>query len=412
MTTVTHYDTKNWIGGVKPMPLWLAITTILIGSVCCVWQFIIFSKGSTFMDGYSYFDAWETIKGFHTDTLRTPVYAIFVGLLKEIFGKETALRIIPVIQWMIYISSMQLMWQINLQLGIRRGLNVTIILLLMLIPGFWCFNNITMAESFSTCGMILLTWLSIKYRTTSHTAYLIASGVTVTLLIFTKPMFVFLLPLMAIFWIVISRKNTTQLLWSIALLLSSSGLVGTYLYLMNHTYTVAGMTIASSWNRFYCLRADGLIIPDEIQNPELRERFRPMYDSVPGGWLKTQPYWQDIYALNWPEIETLNTTAMRNHPKETFLGVIRRFKAASTQSQFHSLDAELGLSPEYDRDVAGWDGMSFNRQGGYIYPLHHYLWLPIWTGWAILFVYSAYWICRWCSTKRFPALPFFIASTV
>lgn len=394
------------------MPLWLTLVTIVIGSAFCIWQYVVFSKASTLSDGYSYFDAWEIIKGGHTDQLRTPVFAIFVGVLKDTFGKESALRIIPVIHWLIYVASMQLVWHINRSCGVTRRYNVAVILCLMLIPGFWCFNHMTMAETFATCGMILFIWLSVRYSLSRRSVYIVGAGVTLAALIFTKPMFIFLIPAAAIFWWETSKGDKRQRHLAAATMAAVISLVGTYVYCVHHTHQVVALTIASSWNKYYCLRADGLVIPDEITDPRLREQFRPMYDSVPEGWLVTQPYWHDIYLLNWREINTLNNTAIRNHPKEVLQGIARRFKVSLTGSQFYDLNAELGCSPEYDQRYSGWDGMSFNQAGGFIYPLHGHLWFPIWVGWSILSVYSALWIWKWIRSRKFPAVPFLIASTI
>lgn len=393
------------------MPLWLSVLTVLLAATWCLWQYIVFSKASILSDGYSYFAAWESIKGGHTDPLRTPVYAIFVGVLKETFGKDTALKIIPVIHWAIYVSSMQLAWHVNRHIHIRKGLNITVILLLMTIPGFWCLNHITMAETFSTCGMILLTWLSVRLSDTGRKIYLVSSGGTLILLIFTKPVFIFLIPILAIFWWATAPTRRGRQI-SAAMVATTLGLVATYIYLVNHTHTVASMTMATSYNKYYCLRADGLIIPEEITDADVRERFRPMYDSIPRGWLKTQPYWHEMQCFNWPELEELSRTAISNHPREAALGALKRFGASLTKSQFYSLDEDLGCSDIYDRRYAGWDGMTFNGPGGFIYPFHRLLWFPIWIGWSILLAYTAFWLRRWILSSRMPSIPFLIAATV
>jgi len=384
------------------MPIWLILTTVLLAILFLSIQFIIYSRGSILSDGYSYFDAWEVIKGGHTDQLRTPVYAIFVGILKEIFGKESALIIIPIIHWILYLISLRGVWQIDNWLGVSRKANVIVILSLMLIPGFWCFNHLTMAENFSTCGVILLLWLSGRYIRFHRKSELYMSGATLTALIFTKPMFIFLIPLMTIFWAIVCQGRKKHLLIGGLSITTSIGLVLLYVYCMAHTYTVPGLTIATSYNSYYCMRADGLIIPEEIKDPELRERFRPMYEKVPEGWLKTQPYWKEIWALNWQDLDILVKTAIENHPEEVASNTLKRFKISLTKSQFYSLIEELGLSPEYDKDYADWNGLTKNKEGGFIYPFHRHLWFPIWTGILILVLFSTLCMRHWHLSKEFP----------
>ncbi|MDE5980197.1 MAG: hypothetical protein K2G84_09225, partial [Muribaculaceae bacterium] len=105
------------------MPLWLTITSVIFALLFLSLQLYLFSRGSILSDGYSYFDAWESIKGGHTDPLRTPVYAIFVGLLQEVFGKVATLVIIPVIHWVLYLIALRGVWQTGWMLGIGRKVN-------------------------------------------------------------------------------------------------------------------------------------------------------------------------------------------------------------------------------------------------------------------------------------------------
>ncbi len=392
------------------MPFWLTLVTIFLAIFFLTLQLSIFSRGSILSDGYSYFDAWETIKGGHTDQLRTPVYAILVGVLKELFGKDTALVIIPVIHWVLYLIMLRGIWQIDVTLGIPKGINIGVILLMMLLPGFWCFNHITMAETLSECGVVLLVWLSARYIQTHQCRWLWLSGLTLVTLLFTKPMFLFLLPLMAGFWGIVCYRRRRDMMICAASIVATIGLAGIYLYCMAHTYTVTSFTIATSYNGYYCMRADGLVIPDEIQQPELREKFRPMYDSLPGGWLKTQPYWREMWCFNWPELDTLVKTARSNHQREVAENTVRRFGESLTGSQFYSLVDEFGLSPEYDRKYVTWNGLTHNQEGGFIYPFHRWLNFPIWIGLAILILFITLWIRRWCVDRHFPALAALIAA--
>ena len=45
------------------MPLWLTLATLAMAIIFFIMQLSVFSRASILSDGYSYFDAWETIKG-------------------------------------------------------------------------------------------------------------------------------------------------------------------------------------------------------------------------------------------------------------------------------------------------------------------------------------------------------------
>lgn len=392
------------------MPIWLTCITLLLAIGFLFLQLYIFSGASIKSDGYSYFNAWESIKEGHTDPLRTPVYAIIIGLLTEIFGKPTTLVIIPILHWALYLMMLRGVWQIDAALGIKKNINCGVILTLMLIPGFWCMNNFTMAECLSQAGTIFLVWLSSRYIIKPHQRWLYLSGITQILLLFTKPIFVILIPLMAIFGWSTCRHDKRHLKICIASIATTIGLAGVYIFCMAHTYTRPSFTIATAYNEYYCMRAEGLIIPNEIEDPALREKFRPMYDSIPGGWLKTQPYWQEIWKLNWQELDALAKTARKNHLPEIVETSIHRFYRSSQYCLFYSLVDELGVSEEYNKRFATWNGIYKNQDGGFIYPFHHRFNIPMWVGVVIMFSFIAVWIYRWYHSRKFPALAALISA--
>lgn len=396
--------------GDNSMPNWLTFITLLLALGFLSLQIYLFSGASIKSDGYSYFNAWESIKGGHTDFLRTPVYAIIVGILTEIFNQPTALIIIPILHWLLYLAMLCGVWQINTALDVKKSINCGVILSLMLIPGFWCMNNFTMAECLSQAGTIFLVWLSSRYILNPHQRWLYLSGLTLPLLLFTKPIFIILIPLMALFWGIICRHNKKHLKICSISIATTIGLAGVYLFCMAHTYTRPSFTIATAYNEYYCMRAEGLIIPDEIEDSVLREKFRPMYDSIPGGWLKTQPYWQEIWKLNWQELDALAKTARKNHLPEIAESTVRRFCTSLNYSLFYSLVDELGVSKDYDQRFATWNGLSKNQDGGFIYPFHQRFNIPIWFGVVILFSFIAVWIFHWYHNRHFPALAALISA--
>ena len=74
-------------------------------------------------------------------------------------------------------------------------------------------------------------------------------------------------------------------------------------------------------------------------------------------------------------------------------------------SQFRYV--EPGPDPT-DNIALKWDGLGPLDPGGHIFPLHRYLWFPIWAGWLITILFSALWITRWIKRRRFPAIPYLI----
>ncbi len=391
------------------MPFWLTITTVLLGVCFCGWQLALYGAGSEASDGYTYFQAWNVIKTFHTDYLRPPVYVVFVGILDELFGRQGCLIIISIVQWAIYIASLQLVWQINRWIGVTPRANIIAILAYLLIPGFWVTNNFAMAESLSGSMIILLVWLSGRYLQTHHKRPLILSGILLATLIMTKPMFVMLLPVMALFWAIVCFRTKRHLKIAGALMLANLALTGGYMWCMNHTYCIPKLSVSTLWNDYYSLRAEGLITPDDFSNPEQKRMFKAAYDRRPSGWPKTQPYWQETWNLNWQQLNELINNVKEKHSDKLLPAAGHRLVRSLSCSQFYNPDEDLGISPEFDAQYFGWNGISKNKEGGFIYPLYHLTIVPILFGMILLMIFSAVWLRRWRRTKSFPALQALLA---
>ena len=347
------------------MPLWLTITTVILGLLFLSLQGLIFRHASMEMDSWSYPSAWWSLMDGHIDEARPPVYSAIVGIVWEFLTMGYGNILLPVIQWALYIAALQLLWRINTWLKVSKAFNAAAILSMLLIPGFWIFNNIIMAESVSLSGMILLVWLTGRY--------------------------------------VLTRKNRY-------LLAITGGLIWAYTAEMKRTYGVASLAIASTHNRYCCLRADGAIIPEEISDPVTREKYRPLYDEDPGVQNPENRYMMEVYIFTWPEIERLVKEAEQHHPHAEIDGIIYRIKTSMSQSQFFFY--LFGYYDDVDSMFYDWNGLSRNRDDGFIFPFHRYLWFPLWVTAAIWAAFTLIWLARWRKTRRFPAMAYFVSANI
>lgn len=372
-------------------------------------QLGLYGSGSKAMDGYSYFNAWDTLKTLHPDQLRPPLYAIFAGVLREIFGEKGALTVIALLQWTAYVLSLRLVWRINFLLGVRRVFNVLAIFMFMVFPGMWILNNVSVPEPFCGCGLLLLLWLSDRYMQTSRLRYLLWSGALIIALIFMKVMYIFLLPVMLLFWGYAWCKFRKNLGWSVGIIASAILLVLAYSLTIKRVCTTQGLTLATAWNRYVSLRMEGLIIPDEIPDKSIRERFLPFYEEDPGRWSPGENiYWHETWSFNWGELNYICDNAVSHHPRQGAMMPLSYLWRTLPFSQFRYV--EPGHDPAHNPALE-WDGLTPIEEGGYIFPLHRYLWFPIWTGWLITGLFTLLWIRRWIKQRRFPSLPYLIAAT-
>lgn len=391
--------------------MWLTVTTIILGLIFLSMQGLIFRHGSMEMDSWSYPSGWWSLKDGHIDPARPPVYCTIVGLIWEPLTMGYGNILLPVIQWTLYIASLQLVWIINGWLKANKTFNTLAILSMMLIPGFWIFNNIIMAESISLSGIILLVWLCGKYIRTKKGRYLWLSEITQLILIFTKPMFIFLIPVLTLLWIVVGWKNKIHLCSILLSLFITVSLLWWYTVEMKKEYGVAALTLASTHNRYCCLRADGAIIPDEISDPVIREKFSPMYEADPGVQNPENRYIPEAALyFTWPELDRLINETTKHHPYADVDGIFYRIKTSMTQSQhFFYL---LGYNETVDRLFSKWNGISKNRPDGFIFPFHRQLWFPIWITALIWATFTLIWLYRWQKNHRFPAMAYTVSAII
>lgn len=395
---------------VSRMPIWLTITTILLGLGFLSLQGLVFSHGSMEMDSWSYPVAWENFKHGRIDMARPPVYAAIIGLMFDTITLGWTMIFLPCIQWCAYIASLQLVWIMNCWFGATPKINAAAVLSMLLIPGFWVLNNVAMAESLSLSGFVLLAWLTGRYIITRRKIYLFFSGVMLLLLVFTKPMFIFLIPILAAVWTYISWKSLSRMLISGVSIAVTVGLLIGYALWMERSHGVFALAIASTHNKYCCLRADGAIIPDEISDPAAREKYLGLYREDKGVQNPDNRYMMEVYIFTWPEIKEIVETASANHPDAEIEGVCYRVKDSMIRSQFFFY--LLGYDEETDRQTANWLGFTKNQVDGFIFPFHRYLWFPVWVTAVIWLLFSAIWIYRWMATRRFPAMAFFVSATI
>lgn len=384
------------------MPGWLMATIILSGLFFLGCQALMFGGCSDSGDSYTYFGAWENLKYFHPNQWRPPVYTIILGVATEIFDRQTALLFILILQWAVYLWAVTLLWDINRMLNISRKVNCVAIIAMML-PGFWVMNNIAVAESLCTSGVIYLVWLCGRLIESGKKRYLYLGLFLIATLIFTKPVFIILIPVMGIVYGIICHNNHHNLKVVMASILATVLLIVVYGFSIKKFYNVFGLTRAATDNMYYCLREDGLIIPDEIDDPSLREQFRPMYEKDPG---RHSPglnlYRPELYIFSWPEKKQLADRALKLHPWEALGGTFERFGDAAMFSQF--LYPEPGELP-----YTYWYGLSPEKKSGIFYPFQLWLYFPIYVGWVIWLCFTILWCYKWHRQKVLPVLPCLIS---
>lgn len=380
-------------------PNWLSVTIISLCCLLCGIQLYLGGGATIYYDGPSYFAAWDTLKLFHPDEWRPPVYPIFAGGVTDLFGKSVGLAVILVFQWICYCCSLLLLYSICRRIGVGRTISSIVVIGVLLLPGMWVLNNFTIAESLSGSMIVLLVWLYIKYHDTRQSRWLFYSLLLLGVLVFTKPVFIILIPVLALFWVLTGWGNRRQICVIASVI---SLIIGALIF---YAWQIArfndgnlALTRASDDNIYFCLRQDGLVIPDEIPVDSIRERFIPYYEKNPG---IHEPGYSSIglemMAFTWSERKLMTKIALQNHPKEALAGTWTRFQESATFSQ--TLYPEPGERQYYHRYI-----VTPKDKIPFFFPFSKWLYTPIWLGWLVLFLYLGAMVAEWRKRKQLPAI--------
>lgn len=390
------------------MPIWLTVVTILLGTGLFCWQYLLYDGAVVTLDGPTYFEAWRYYRFFQTHIDRAPLYPMLLHSVERLFGGGLLVAVL-MIQWGVFVASMQLVWRINCRIGTSKTINIASILILFLIPGSWVMNNITMPEAVCQAGIVTLIYLSARYLDTDKPVWVILSGLMVILLIFTKPMFIFLLPVMALFWLLSSWKNRKAMLTAGIMTGISMLLVVAFCHMQHRNFGVFGLTRSSSLNTYYCLRQDRLIIPSEIPDSLLRKRIEPLYNQDPG---QHKPfydiYWDESVSLTWEECDYLVNNAKSRHPVEAVTGSIYRFVEALPYSHTFCLEPH---KYRLHKQLTGWNGMDKVDCKFIVFPFPD-ICVPIFVGWIITLSFLSLWTTISFNRRKIQLLPLLIVSTM
>lgn len=385
----------------------LTATIVAACALLCALQLWIGGGASIYQDSYTYFQAWEDLKLIHPNQWRPPVYPILVGGLTELIGLSAAMAILLVVQWGAFAGALMLLYKICRRIGIGQRISGIGVLAVFLFPGMWVLNNLAMAESLCASSVILLIYLTIRFIDTKQKKWLYSSGGMLWLLVFTKPVFIILIPIWGILWLgstISSRKNIWKAAAILTVIAGSVAFYGWQMYRFNGGNF--GLTRATVDNQYYCLRQDGLIRPEEIPVDSIRNRFIPFYEAdkgvhAPGYNL----YTPELAEFSWSEKRLMAEIALRNHRRVAIAGSFERVKESATFSQtFYPEPQEWSWFGIFV--VAPPDAKPF------LFPFSKWLYTPIWLSWLIAIGFLTMSIRRWWKSRTCPVIPLLIGVTL
>ena len=362
------------------IPRRLLWTVCFLSAALCIWQLAVYKGACMNMgDAYSYYGAYDHLRHLQLDDIRPPVYPLFYGIMYAIFGHTFCAIGLCATQWAIYAGTMLLVWDICMSLRLSRMIGSAVVLAYFLFPCFWCYNNVCLPESLSGCLLVALIWSCARYHETHRKAYLWGGAALLLILIFTKPMFVSLIPVMALWWAAVAaeapRRHRRRAILTAAMLVAATSLpVMVYAMALREKTGVTMLAKSTLLNRYATLRMAGIISPTgETQRPDITG------------------VWQELSAQTPAQISAAIDSASAGRTGEVGRAYLRQFMTAAHSPHFEILCDRDG-TPLDPREYPGW---TETLPGWYIYPFHGaFARFPVWAGLALGAIFIILWSLR------------------
>ncbi len=249
----------------------------IILAACALLNFIVLilnGGANIYYDSPSYINAWENYSHFDIDVARTPGYPVFIGLCKVIFGEALAMNAIVVVQIIVYLISVWYFYKSSLLLSTPKTIALCVTFIYAFLPESFDSNTCIMTESLGMSGIVFLTYFTLKTVICQSAKYQALMCITLFLLLFYRPAFLFLIPIYLVGWAIFffTRKNRRKLYGAglAAVTLITLSVVG-YACAFKAKYEVFNISYISIINNYYVCRQYGILDADATNNPKLKE---------------------------------------------------------------------------------------------------------------------------------------------
>lgn len=279
-------------------------------------------------DTATYFSAWDTLLTGSPDSLRTPLYPIFVGSLRAMFGARVGALVALLVQCTLFLFSIR--WFAHLAEAISGNGTIArwATAVYALYPGPLTLNCALLTESFALSGTTGLLLLTHKALTRGNNAAAAGAGAVTCALVMLRPALIFMPLLLGLFWLiaVLRRKASVK-----TCLISMGGcaaaliILAGYCTAMKNAYGIAAPSSVSAINNYFTARGAGAIDPQAAPTPQLRHALDSITTlrPLPGTADET---WSEVAALSRlttpAEMAELTSGAISAHPVETLRHII------------------------------------------------------------------------------------------
>lgn len=260
--------------------------TVAFVAVAVTLYILVFDSVGTSGDTPSYINAWKSISSGHIDLIRTPVYPCLIGLCKAIAGGNGMLLMVFVIQNIVACIASWYFYKLALRVLHSDTVAFISALILICLPLFTLFRSYILTESLSISGLVFLVYCAIRLYDGGSKANIIGVAFWLFFLIFMRPSFLYLLPVLLVAFVLMAIKKRGLRLNAVlgivvVALVSASTLA--YMSAFKRSYGVFTCTRVGIINDLCMMNFDGSLDPDKSPSPQLAKNITYIYDTYGRG---------------------------------------------------------------------------------------------------------------------------------
>ena len=281
---------------------WNHLSVLYLFAVVCSIFIFACSAESEFYDTQTYIDAWDVIKCGVIDVFRTPVYPCLLGIAKTLFGEDAFLWTVSLVQWMLFLPTVLCFYRISQRLFASDRLAFVLSMVYVVIAVAWV--NRILTESLAMDGIVVLLWCIIKLYDRFSMATAASMTAVLMLMIFLRPAFVYLLPMLTVWWIlvaVVGKKYRTATV-GVAGTAAVAALLLLYMAGYERQYGTFSMSNVSKINQIANARVFFRNEPERIKDEVLRAE---LYSDYSSNIAVVSAHLTDYYRLH-PDVRVRN----------------------------------------------------------------------------------------------------------
>ena len=288
-------------------------------------------NGPTYdLDTPSYIAAVNQIWNGELDVFRTPIYPWFIGLFNLIF-KDSGEIALVIFQLIVFLFSCKYLYKLSKYIVKKDKCIFWVLAIYMLYPAFIQYTLFILTESLSISVTIFFIYTSVKllfYR--NNILGFLLPSIWLLFLIFLRPIFICILPLLLIFYIYVIKKEGRSKMCITTLLggfLFIIGIIVWYQISITLKFGIHSISSVTLMNNYHSLRYMGIIDPTLAPTPELR---REVEATIPARFNeKSETYWHEFERMtsvsNLKDIETYEKRTISHYKKDYIESIVHRW---------------------------------------------------------------------------------------